>query len=179
MTVIRNGVSYLATNTACTAVGALFAAGDALEWLSVGASTVDWWQLSGFGNAGTTCSEADEGMFTSNNKPVPESPYLGYLLAGSLAQPGARLTTLTLTPAADSPSVLALQSVLKNGKSDVLLINTSTAAQAAVTLRSSLSGKLTKVLYAGGNQNSFGTKTTSSATTAAAVAKTSTVWAGS
>jgi hypothetical protein len=171
MVVGETGVSYLATNTACKAVGALFAAGDALEWLSQGASTVDWWQLSGYGNTGTTCTKADEGMFTSNNKPVQESPYVGYMLAGSLAKPGAKLTTLALTPAADSSSVLAFQSVLPTGKADVLLINTSTSTQAAVTFRSSLAGKLTKVLYAGGNQNSFGTKTTTSATTSAAVAK--------
>ena len=171
MVVGETGVSYLATNTACTPVGALFAAGDALEWLSLGASSVDWWAMNGYGNTGTTCSKPDEGMFTSNNKPVQESPYLGYVLAGALAQPGAKLTTLTLTPAADSSSVLAFQSVLRNGKSDVLLINTSTSAQAAVTFRSSLSGKLTKVLYAGRNQNSFGTKSTTSPTTAAAVGK--------
>jgi hypothetical protein len=171
MVVGETGVSYLATNTACTGVGALFAAGDALEWLSQGASTVDWWQLSGYGNTGTTCSKADEGMFTSNNKPVQESPYIGYLLAGYLAKPGAKLTTLTVTPAADASSVLAFQSVLPTGKSDVLLINTSTSAQAAVKFRSALGGKLTKVLYAGGNQNSFGTRTTTSTTTAATVAK--------
>ena len=167
----ETNVSYRATDTACTAVGALFAAGDALEWLSLGASSVDWWTLNGYGNTGTTCSNADEGIFTSNNKPVEESPYLGYLLAGALAQPGAKLTTLALSPAADSSSVLAFQSVLPDGKTDVLLINTSTSAPKAVTFRSSLGGELTKVLYAGGNQNSFGTKTTTGTTTSAAVAK--------
>jgi hypothetical protein len=167
----ETGISYLATNTACTPVGALFAAGDALEWLSLGATNVDWWTMSGFGNTGKTCSKADEGMFTSSNKPIQESPYLGYMLAGALTAPGAKLTTLSLTPAADSSSVLAFQSVLKNGKSDVLLINTSTSASTSVKFRSSLSGKLTKVLYAGGNQNSFGTKSTTATTTAAAVAK--------
>jgi len=167
----ETGVSYLATNTACTPVGALFAAGDALEWLSAGASSVDWWAMNGFGNTGTTCSKPDEGMFTSSNKPVEESPYIGYLLAGALAAPGAKLTTLTVTPAADSSSVLAFQSVLPTGKSDVLLINTSTSAQMSVRFGSALGGKLTRVLYAGGNQNSFGTKTTTTTTTAAAVAR--------
>jgi hypothetical protein len=167
----ESGVSYLATDTACKPVGALFAAGDALEWLSQGASTVDWWQLSGYGNTGTTCSKADEGMFTSNNKPVQESPYIGYLLAGYLAKPGAKLRKLNLTPAADSSSVLAFQSALPTGKTDVLLINTSTSAQMSVKFGSALGGRLTKVLYAGGNQNSFGTKTTTSTTTAAAVGK--------
>lgn len=167
----ETGISYLATNTACTPVGALFAAGDALEWLSLGATNVDWWAMNGFGNTGTTCSKPDEGMFTSSNKPIQESPYLGYMLAGALAAPGSKLTRLSFTPAADSSSVLAFQSVLKNGKSDVLLINTSVSASASVKFRSSLSGKLTKVLYAGGNQNSFGTKSTTSTTTAAAVAR--------
>jgi hypothetical protein len=167
----ETGISYLATNTACTPVGALFAAGDALEWLSLGATNVDWWAMNGFGNTGTTCSKPDEGMFTSSNKPIQESPYLGYMLAGALAAPGAKLTRLSFTPAADSSSVLAFQSVLKNGKSDVLLINTSVSASASVKFRSTLSGKLTKVLYAGGNQNSFGTKSTTSTTTAAAVAR--------
>jgi hypothetical protein len=171
MVVGETGVSYLATNTACTAVGALFAAGDALEWLSAGASSVDWWTLSGYGNTGTTCSKADEGMFTSNNKPVQESPYLGYLLAGYLTKPGAKLTKLNLTPAADASSVLAFQSVLPTGKTDVLLINTSTSARMSVKFGSSLGGKLSKVLYAGGNQNSFGTRTTTTTTTSAAVAK--------
>jgi hypothetical protein len=167
----ETGISYLATNTACTPVGALFAAGDALEWLSLGATSIDWWAMNGFGNTGTSCSHPDEGMFTSSNKPLQESPYLGYLLAGALAQPGAKLTRLTVAPAADSSSVLAFQSVLKNGKSDVLLINTSTSRPAAVTVRSSLSGRLSKVLYAGAHQNSFGTKSSTSTTTAAAVAK--------
>jgi hypothetical protein len=171
MVVGETGVSYLATNTACTPTGALFAAGDALEWLSLGASSVDWWAMNGFGNTGKTCAKPDEGMFTSSNKPVPESPYIGYLLAGAVAQPGAKLSTLALTPAADASSVLAFQSVLKNGKTDVLLINTSTAAATTVTFRSSLSGKLAKVLYAGGNQNSFATKTTTGSTTSAAVNK--------
>jgi hypothetical protein len=45
--------------------------------------------MNGFGNAGKSCSKPDEGMFTSNNESVPESPYLGYVLAGTLAQSGA------------------------------------------------------------------------------------------
>jgi hypothetical protein len=161
----ETGVSYLATNTSCTAAGALFSAGDALEWLSAGASSVDWWTMNGEGNTGKTCSHADEGMFTSNNKPVAEAPYLGYLLAGNLAQPGAKLTTV----ATASPSVLAFQSVLSNGKVAVLLINTNTSAQQRVTFGSSLGGKLTEISYKAGNQNSFGTKMTTGSTTAATV----------
>jgi hypothetical protein len=163
----ETGVSYLATNTACTPVGALFAAGDALEWLSAGAYSVDWWAMNGFGNTGTTCSHPDEGMFTSNARPKAESPYIGYLLAGNLARSGAKLTALTVSPS----GVLAFQSVLPNGKVDVLLINTNTSAQERATFRSSLAGKLTTVSYKAAGQNSFGTRTTSGKTTAAAVAR--------
>jgi hypothetical protein len=167
----ETGVSYLATNTACTAVGGLFAAGDALEWLASGAQSVDWWQLSGYGNTGTTCSHPDEGMFTSNNKPMDESPYLGYLLAGNLAQPGAKLTRLTLSPSGAATSVLAFQSVLPNGKVAVLLINTNTSGQERVAFKSALSGKLTTMSYKGSNQNSFGTRSTTGTATAAQIAK--------
>jgi hypothetical protein len=167
----ETNVSYRATDTACTPVGALFAAGDALEWLSLGAYSVDWWTMNGYGNTGTTCSHPDEGMFTSNSKPVEESPYLGYLLAGALAQPGAKLTTLTLSPSTVSPSVLAFQSILPNGKSAVLLINTSTSTPQQPTFNASLSGELTAVRYQAGNQNSFATKTTTWSCPAAMVAK--------
>jgi hypothetical protein len=167
----ETNVSYRATDTACTPVGALFAAGDALEWLSLGAYSVDWWTMNGYGNTGTTCSHPDEGMFTSNSKPAEESPYLGYLLAGALAQPGATLTTLTLSPSAVSPPVLAFQSVLPNGKSAVLLINTSTSTPAQPTFNSSLSGELTAVRYQAANQNTFATKTTTWPSPAAVVAK--------
>ncbi len=163
----ETGVSYLATNTACTPAGALFAAGDALEWLSLGAYSVDWWTMNGYGNTGTTCAHADEGMVTSNAKPKAEAPYLGYLLAGNLAQRGAKLTALS----SGSSSVLAFQSVLANGKVEVLLMNTSTSAQQRVTVKSALAGKLAVVNYRAGNQNSFGTKTTAGSTTAAAAAK--------
>jgi hypothetical protein len=156
----ETNVSYRATDTACTAVGALFAASDALEWLSLGAFSVDWWTLNGYGNTGTTCSHPDEGMFTSNSKPVPESPYLGYLLAGVLARPGAKLMALALAPSAGSPAVLAFQSLLPDGKSAVLLINTSTSATEQATFKSSLAGQLTAVRYRAGNQNRFATKTT-------------------
>lgn len=126
--------------------------------------------MNGYGNTGTTCSRPDEGMFTSGNKPLAESRYLGYLFTGNLTQPGAKLTALSLASGLSS-SVLAFQSVPRNGKTAVLLINTSTSAQQTVSLRSSLAGKLTKVSYTAANQNSFGTKTTTVATTAPAVSR--------
>jgi hypothetical protein len=167
----ETNVSYRATDTACTAVGALFAAGDALEWLSRGAASVDWWTLNGYGDTGATCSDLDQGIFTSSSKPVAESPYLGYLLAGALAQPGAKLMALALSPSAVSSSVLAFRSVLPDGKSAVLLINTSTSAPKKATFTSSLSGELTAVRYQAGNQNTFATRTTTWSCPAAVVAK--------
>ncbi len=53
----------------------------------------------------------------------------------------------------------------------MLLINTSTSTQQTVSFRSSLAGNLTKVSYRAANQNSFGTKTTTAATTAPAVTR--------
>ena len=110
-------------------------------------------------------------MFTSNNKPVPESPYIGYLLAGTWPSRARSSRGSPVTPAADSSSVLAFQSVLTNGKSDVLLINTSTSARPRSSSGRRWRASSAKVLYAGGNQNSFGTRSTTSTTTAAAVAK--------
>ena len=75
----ETGVSYLATNVPCTPTGALFAAGDVLEWLAAGAQSVDWWPLDTDANLGTKCANIDEGMFT--NIGTPNTPYIGYLLA--------------------------------------------------------------------------------------------------
>jgi hypothetical protein len=168
----ETNVSYLATDTACTPVGALFAAADALQWLSLGAFSIDWWTLNGYGNTDTTCSRPDEGMFSSSSEPAAQSPYIGYLLAGALAQPRAKLTALALSPAAASPaSALAFQSVLPDGRSAVLLINTSTSAGERVVFRSALAGELTAVRYRAGNQNRSATKTTTWSLPASAAAK--------
>ena len=164
----ETGVTYLATTIPCTPVGALFAAGDALSWLSSGAQSVDWWQLNSYGNMGTTCKSPDEGMFTSSARPVAETPYIGYLLASALARPSARLSRLTTSEPAN---VLAYQSVLPNGQVAVVFINTSTSTAEHVTFKTSLSGKLTKVVYSAGNQNSANTKSVTTSTTAATVAK--------
>jgi len=163
----ETGVSYQATTVPCTPAGALFAAGDALTWLSVGAQGVDWWSMNGFGNTGPTCIHPDGAMFTSAAKPAPETPYVGYLLASALAQPGAELKPLTTS----NPSeVLAFQSVLPNGKAVVALINSNTSSSERVTFSSSLAGtKLQTVSYSAGNQNAANTKTVGGMTTLAAV----------
>jgi hypothetical protein len=162
----ETGVTFLATTIPCTTTGGLFAAGDELSWLAVGAVSADWWQLNSYGNTGSKCTKPDEGIFTSAAKPVPETPYIGLLLASQLAQPGARLQFLTTSDPAD---VLAFQSVLKDGKVVVALINTNTASAEHVTYKSALAGKLGIISYKTAGQNSSNTRTTAGATTAAVV----------
>ena len=156
----ETGVSYLATNVPCKPAGALFAAGDALEWLAAGARSVDWWPLDTNAN-GTSCSSPDEAMFT--NAGTPTTPYTGYALASALAKPGAQLSTLTTS----SRDVLGFQSLLPNGKTAVALINTNTSLSRKVTFGSSLGGNLVTESYSAGHQNATnslvapGTATTS------------------
>jgi hypothetical protein len=169
----ETGVSYLPTNTVCTPAGALFAAGDVLEWLAAGAQSVNWWVMDTNTNAhftGKNC-QPDEGMFTSpanlnTTSPQPLSPYYGYLLASKLAQPNAKLSSLTTS----SSDVLEFQSVLPGGKVAVALINTNTSSSRTVKASSSLSPYLTMQTYRAGNQNSTNSLITSTATTSAAIA---------
>ncbi len=87
-------VSNNLTTTACTPVGALFAAGDALSWLAAGAESVDWWELNHYGNTTSRCVNPDFGFFTSSSPTAAETPYYGYLLASKIAKPNAVLDTL-------------------------------------------------------------------------------------
>ena len=140
------------TTTACTPVGALFAAGDTLSWLAAGAQSVDWWDMNNDGNTGTSCTKEDFGLFTTSVSPVPETPYYGYLLASKLAVPGAQLGFLATSDPAD---VLAYQSVLPSGKHAVAFINLSTSAARTVTFSapSGLTGTLRSLTYSAGRQN--------------------------
>ena len=160
----ETGVSYLATNVPCTPAGALFAAGDVLEWLSAGAQSVNWWPLDTDANLGTTCANADEGMFT--NQGAPTTPYYGYLLASALAQPNAQLKSLSTS----SSDVLAFQSALPNGKVAVALINTNTSSSRTVTFNSALTAYLGTQTYSAGNQNSTNSKIVTGTSTTAAIA---------
>jgi hypothetical protein len=160
----ETGVSYLATNVPCKPAGALFAAGDALEWLAAGAQSIDWWPLDTDANLGTTCANPDEAMFT--NAGTPLTPYTGYVLASALAQPNAQLSTL----ATSSSDVLGFQSLLPNGKSAVALINTSTSSSRKVTFASSLAGNLVTESYSAGNQNSTNSLIVTGTSTASAIA---------
>ena len=99
----------------------------------------------------------DSGFFTSSASPAPETPYVGYLLAGKLARPGARLAAI---PDSDPADVLAYESVLPDGKRAVALINTNTRAAKKVTLAASsgLAGTLQTFSYSAGDQNAVSTR---------------------
>ena len=168
----ETGVSYLETNVPCIPAGALFAAGDALEWLAAGAQGVDWWPMDTNTNQnynGTNC-QADEAMFSNpanpaKSNPQPLTPYVGYLLASALAKPGAQISAL-----AQQGNVLGFQSLLPNGQVAVAFINTSTSAAATVSVSSPLTGFLSKQTYSAANQNSSNTRIVTGSTTAAAIA---------
>lgn len=134
----ETGVSNSETTTVCTPAGALFAAGDVLSWLAAGAQSVDWWDMNNYGNTGTTCSNADFGMFTSGSPPAPETPYYGYLLASILAQPHALLAPMSTSDPAD---VLAFQSLLPGGREAVALLNTGSARTVSFRARVPLAGR--------------------------------------
>jgi hypothetical protein len=166
----ETGVSFQDTNVPCTPAGALFAAGDVLEWLSQGAQSVDWYPLNTNSNIHYTTADCkpDEAMFTNpvSGTPQPLSPYSGYLLASQLAQPNATMTAL----ATSNPSqVLAFESQLANGQIAVALINTNTSVSEHITVGTALTGTLATETYSAGNQNAAHTKIVAGTTTAAAV----------
>jgi hypothetical protein len=108
-------------------VAALFAAGTALEWLSQGAMSYDYWDMHNFGSP----QGGDFGMFTSttptpSNSPLPA--YYGYFLASLLTRLSAPITSLTT----GSSTVLGFQSGQSGGSQAVLLINTNTSQSATV-----------------------------------------------
>src|SRR5215472_13063059 len=100
-------------------VGALFAAANALEWLSFGARSVDWWDVHNYGS-----TTADFGMFSSgsNDEPAvntPYPPYYGYLLASKLAVKGAKVGTLAVA----TPDIYGYYANLPGGGYGVMLAN--------------------------------------------------------
>jgi len=146
----ETAVSGAPNMTTCTPVGALFAAGDVLSWLALGAKSVDWWDMDSYGNTGSRCVRPDNGFFTSSAKPVAETPYYGYALASVLAQPHAQLGTLDTSDPAD---VLAFQSVLPGGQQAVAFINTNISSAETVTFTAPLAGTLRTWRYSAANQN--------------------------
>jgi hypothetical protein len=100
-------------------VGALYAAANALEWLSYGAQSVDWWDVHNYGTP-----TADFGMFSSatSGEPAmdtPYAPYYGYQLASLLAVKGAKVSTVIVP----TPNIYAYSSVLPTGGYNVMLVN--------------------------------------------------------
>jgi len=164
----ETGVSNHPTMTACTPVGAVFAAGDILSWLAAGAKSVDWWDLNNYGDTSSRCLSPDQALFTSSAKPVAETPYYGYLLAALLAQPHAKLAAINTSDPAD---VLAYRSVLPNGKSVVALINTNTSAVKGLAFQAKLSGTLLTWRYSAGNQNAANSKVVTWKDSGASVAR--------
>jgi hypothetical protein len=153
VTIGETGVSYLPTSVPCLPAGALFAAGDALEWLSSGAQTVDWWPMETGDNPKAACNTPDEAMFTGNG--TPDTMYTGYLLASQLAKPNAQLSRLTVTNLSDpgnTNNAIGFQSVLPDGQVVVALMNTNTTSAQRVSIRSSLTGNLTTQSYIAADQ---------------------------
>ena len=111
-------------------VAALFAAGTALEWLSQGARSVDWWDIHNFGTP-----QGDFGMLSSgtSGEPAADTPfpaYYGCMLASLLTAPGARLSALP----SPSPTVMAFAS--RSGETgSAMLINSSATKPVSVPVR--------------------------------------------
>jgi hypothetical protein len=171
VTIGETGVSYQATNVPCIPAGALFAGGDALEWLSSGAQTIDWWPMETGSNPGSACSLPDEAMFTGNG--TPDTFYTGFLLASQLAKPNAQLSSLTVgdvSDPADSTDTFGFQSVLPDGQVVVALFNAHPTIAQKVKINSSLAGNLTTETYSAGNQNASNSKIVDGTTTASAIA---------
>jgi Cellulose binding domain len=113
-------------------VGALFAAANALEWLSSGAQSVDWWDVHNYGTPA-----ADFGMFSSatSGEPAmdtPYPPYYGYELAAKLAVKGAKVGTLIVP----TPNIYGYYSDLPGGSYAVMLVNADPANSYTVSTSS-------------------------------------------
>ena len=182
VTIGETGVSYLPTNVPCLPAGALFAAGDALEWLSSGAQTVDWWPMETGDNPESACNTPDEAMFTGNG--TPDTMYTGYLLASQLAKPNAQLSSLTVKNLSDpgnTNNAIGFQSVLPDGQVVVALMNTNTTYAQKVSISSSLTGNLSTESYIAADQpkatatSAAPTKIVDGTTTAGAIAGSITV----
>jgi hypothetical protein len=115
----ETGISQTANAWNEQPVGALFSAANALEWLSFGAQSVDWWDVQNYGSP-----TADFGMFSSGTSgepavDTPYPPYYGYELASLLAVHGATVRTLAVS----TPNIYGYDSQLPGGKYAVMLVN--------------------------------------------------------
>jgi hypothetical protein len=124
-------------------VGALFSAGNALQWLAYGAHSVDWWDVHNDGS-----SSGDFGLLSSGYSGEPATdtpfpPYYGYQLASVLAQKGATVSTLGLS----APNTYGWSSALPGGGTAVMLINADPTSSPAVPTSSlGISGSSVKEL---------------------------------
>jgi Cellulose binding domain len=130
-------------------VGALYAAANAMEWLSFGAQSVDWWDVHNYGTP-----TADFGMFSSaiSGEPAmdtPYAPYYGYQLASVLAVKGAKVGTVIVP----TPNIYAYSSVLPGGGYNVMLVNAdpSNAYTVAASSLGLTSGSETEYTYDAAN----------------------------
>jgi hypothetical protein len=124
----ETNISNQATTLAFRPVAALFAAGTVLEWLSQGATSVDWWDMNNYGSP----TGGDYGMFSSGapapaNSPLPA--YYGYLLASLVAPDGAAEPFDT-----SSSEVYGFRSD-DRGRHSVLLINTNVSQSVTLPVR--------------------------------------------
>jgi len=126
-------------------IGALFAAGNAMEWLSFGAQSVDWWDVHNYGSP-----TADFGMFSSatSGEPAmntPYPPYYGYLLASKLAVKGAKVGTLAVA----TPDIYGYYANLPGGGYGVMLANANPSTGYTLTTSSLgiTGGTTTEYLY--------------------------------
>jgi hypothetical protein len=113
-------------------VGALFAAANALEWLSYGAQSVDWWDVHNYGSP-----TADFGMFSSSTSgepamDTPYAPYYGYELASKLAVKGAKVGILPVS----TPDIYSYYSNLPGGSYAAMLINANPSTARTVSTSS-------------------------------------------
>lgn len=110
-------------------IAALNVAATTLEWVSQGATSVDWWDLHNYGSM-----QGDFGVLssgTSDEPPVdtPFPTYYGYQLASLLTAPGSRVSALRTS----SGSVFAYSSARGEQRS-VLLVNDDPAQSQTVSV---------------------------------------------
>ena len=129
-------------------VGALYAAANALEWLSFGAQSVDWWDVHNYGTP-----SADFGMFSSGSSgepavDTPYAPYYGYELASLLAVKGATVGTMQLP----TPDIYAYYST-SGSTYNVMLVNAnpSTAYTVPAAETGLSGGSATQYVYDAAN----------------------------
>ena len=130
--------------------------------------------MNGYGNTGTTCTNPDFGMFSSDSPPAPQTPYYGYLLASVLAQPDALLGTMRTSDPAD---VLGYRTFLPGDGEALALINTDTGSARTVTVRTGRppSGSLATWTYSAGGQNTTNSRIVRGTASAASLANGFTV----